>query len=137
MTEKKLIFKLSKHRKLWTAMPEYILQEVKTAKPEESMQIIVFRAKFRAFLELFPGEAYTSYQCFACQYTKEYTELYCWSVRENACDVCPLDWGTKRPCWSYYELESLPFLGGVDEEYMRYLCSCICNLPVKAGVEIE
>ena len=132
-----MIFKLSKHRKLWAAMPEYILQEAKTAKHEESMQTIVCRAKIRAFLELFPGEPYVSYECFACQYTKEYTELYCWTVQEKECDVCPLDWDPKPPCWYYYKLESLLFLGSVDEEYMRYLCSCICNLPVKAGVEIE
>ena len=137
MTEKKLVFKYSKHRKLWAAMPEYILQEAKTAKHEESMQVIVCRAKIRAFLELFPYELYASYQCFACQYTKEYTELYCQVVREKDCGLCPLDWGTTPPCWFYNRLESLLFFGSVDEEYMRYLCRCIYNLPVKAGVEIE
>ena len=135
--EKKLIFKFSKHRKLWAAMPEYILQEAKTANHEVSMQDIVCRAKIRAFLELFPGEPLASYECFACQYTKEYTELYCWEVRENECYYCPLDWGTTPPCWFYKRLESLLFLGSVDEEYMRYLCRCIYNLPVKSGVEIE
>ena len=45
--EKKSVFKFSKHRKLWATMPEYLLQEAKTTKKEESMPEVVCRAKTR------------------------------------------------------------------------------------------
>lgn len=135
--EKKPVFKFSKHRKLWAAMPEYILQEAKTAKEEETMPEIVCRAKIKAFLDLFPEELYVSYECFACQYTQECMELYSREVLDKDCRYCPFDWGTQPSCWAYNRLESLLFYGSIDEEYIRNICKCIFDLPVKDGVEIE
>ena len=140
MTEKKLIFKFSKHRKLWAAMPEYILQEAKTAKREESMQNIVCRAKIRAFLDLFPYELYASCQCFACQYTKMYGELYLAEADEKNCHYCPLDWKDGVKCG--YRGNLLYLLERMDpkklnETRLRNLCKKITELPVKEGIETE
>ena len=93
MNENKIVFKLNKHKKLWEVMPDYILKIVRESNGEGNMGGFVSLAKHRALVDLFPKEGYALvdlfpkegyvvYDCFACQFTKNYEELFLDEVDE-------------------------------------------------------
>ena len=132
MSNKKLIFEYSKHQKLWKAMPEYI-KKVAEMNPGIPMAHIVEGAKRKAIYELFPHEKYIANDCYACQYTKEYSELYLYEVREQNCAYCPLQQGW---CSYYHALETLGS-NKINMKLVEWYCDTIANIPVKDGVEYE
>lgn len=140
MEEQKLVFKLSSHRKLWTAMPEYILKIVRDGKEAINMSQVVSLARSRALTDLFPTEGYVVYDCFACQYTKLYGELYLEDADEKCCKYCPLDWGNGIKCGYrgnfLYLLEHLD-LKRLNEKRVRNLCKKISEIPAKEGVDFQ
>ena len=87
MNENKIVFKLNKHKKLWEVMPDYILKIVRESNGEGNMGGFVSLAKHRALVDLFPKEGYVVYDCFACQFTKNYEELYLDEVDENVASI--------------------------------------------------
>ena len=139
MEEKKLAFQLSKHRMLWDAMPDYILKIVESEKPGH-MWWVVNDAKHEAMKDLFPEEGYVVYNCFACQYTKLYAELFLEEVDEKNCKYCPLDWKDGILCGfrgnPVYLLEMLK-PDKLVESRVRRLCKKISETPVKEGIETE
>ena len=132
MGNKKLIFEYSKHQKLWKAMPEYI-KKVAEMNPGIPMAFIVEGAKRKALYELFPHERYIANDCYACQYAKEYSELYACEVGEQNCAYCPLQ---QDGCHYYRSLENL-FPDKINMELVKLRCDRIANIPVKDGVEYE
>ena len=132
MDNKKLIFEYSKHQKLWKAMPEYI-KKVAEMNPGIPMAYIVEGAKRMAIYELFPHERYIANDCYACQYAKEYSELYSYEVGEQNCAYCPLQ---QDGCHFYRSLENL-FPDKINMKLVKLRCDRIANIPVKDGVEYE
>ena len=133
MGNKKLIFEYSKHQKLWKSMPEYI-KKVAEMNPGIPMAHIVEGAKRKALYELFPHEKYIANDCYACQYAKEFSELYStYEIREQNCDVCPLQ---QDGCHYYRALETLRS-DKINMKLVERFCDLIANIPVKDGVEYE
>ena len=133
MDKKKPIFEYSKHQKLWKAMPEYI-KKVAEMNPGVPMVYIVEGAKRKALYELFPNEKYISNDCYACQYTKEYSELYStYEIREQDCYYCPLQ---QDGCHYYHALETLRS-DKINMKLVERFCDLIANIPVKDGIEYE
>ena len=140
MSENKLAFQLGKHKKLWDAMPDYILKIIRENEYAGDMISIINLAKRRAVTELFPEEGYVVYDCFACQYTKRYGELYLEEVDEKNCQYCPLVWKDGLKCG--YRGNLLYLLERMDpkklnETRLRNLCKKITELPVAEGIETE
>ena len=134
MGNKKLIFEYSKHQKLWKAMPEYIKKVAEMNTKRVPMAYIVEGAKRMAIYELFPHEKYIANDCYACQYTKEYNELYSsYEVREQDCAYCPLQ---QDGCHYYRALETLRS-DKINMKLVERFCNLIANIPVKDGVEYE
>jgi hypothetical protein len=140
MNENKIVFKLNKHKKLWEVMPDYILKIVRESNGEGNMGEFVSLAKHRALVDLFPKEGYVVYDCFACQFTKNYEELYLDEVDEKCCKYCPLDWKDGIQCGfrgnPLYVLEHLNPKKLVEER-VRSLCKKISETPVKGDIETE
>lgn len=131
MGNKKLIFEYSKHQKLWKAMPEYI-KKVAEMNPGIPMAHIVEGAKRKALYELFPHERYIANDCYACQYAKEFSELYStYEIREQNCAYCPLQ---QDECHYYRALETLRS-DKINMKLVERFCDLIANIPVKDGVE--
>ena len=140
MSENKLVFKLEKHRKLWEVMPDYILKIIRESKENLDMTGVINLARHRALTDLFPEEGYVVYDCFACQYTKLYGELFLEEVDEKNCHYCPLDWKNGLKCG--YRGNLLNLLEHMDtkklnETRLRNLCKKITELPVIKGIETE
>ena len=140
MNENKLVFKLSKHKKLWEVMPDYILKTIKETKEELTMTAVINLARHKALTDLFPEEGYVVYDCFACQYTKIYGELFLEEADEKNCHCCPLDWKDGKKCG--YRGNLLYLLERMDpkklnETRLRNLCKKITELPVIEGIETE
>ena len=133
MGNKKLIFEYSKHQKLWKAMPEYI-KKTAEMNPGIPMAFIVEGAKRKALYELFPHEKYIANDCYACQYAKEYSELYStYEIREQNCADCPLQ---QDGCHYYRALETLR-PDKINMKFVERFCDRIANIPVKDGIEYE
>ena len=132
MDKKKPIFEYTKHQKLWKAMPEYI-KKVAGMNPGIPMAYIVEGAKRKAIYELFPHERYIANDCYACQYTKEYSELYLNNVAEQDCSNCPLQ---QDGCHYYRALETLRS-DKINMKLVERFCDLIANIPVKDGIEYE
>ena len=135
-----LKFKLKNHQKLWNVMPDYILKIINESKEDINMTTVINQAKRRAMTELFPEEGYVVYDCFACQYTRSYGELYLKEADEKNCHYCPLDWKDGVKCG--YRGNLLYLLERMDpkklnETRLRNLCKKITELPVKEGIETE
>ena len=134
MNDKKLIFEYSKHQKLWKAMPEYIKKVAEMNQKGIPMAYIVEGAKRMAIYELFPHERYIANDCYACQYTKEYSELYStYEIREQNCHYCPLQ---QDECKYYRALETLNS-DKINMKLVERFCDLIANIPVKDGIEYE
>ncbi len=69
-------------------MPDYILKIIRESNDAPAMTTIINVAKHKALTELFPDEGYVVYDCFACQYTKNYGELFLDEVDEKNCHSC-------------------------------------------------
>ena len=140
MSENKLAFQLGKHKKLWDAMPDYILKIISENEYAGDMISIINLAKHRAVKELFPEEGYVVYDCFACQYTKRYGELYLEEVDEKNCHYCPLEWKDGLKCGYrgnlLYLLEHMN-PNKLNETRLRNICKKITELPVAEGIETE
>ena len=140
MSENKLAFKQTKHQKLWTVMPDYILRIIRESKAEPNMVSVINLSKHRALTELFPEEGYIVYDCFACQYTKIYGELFLEEADEKNCKYCPLVWKDGLKCGHrgnlLYLLERMD-VKKLNESRLRNLCKKITELPVKEGIETE
>ena len=66
-------------------MPDYILRIIRESNDAPAMTTIINVAKHKALTELFLDEGYVVYDCFACQYTKNYGELFLDEVDEKNC----------------------------------------------------
>lgn len=140
MSENKIVFKQNKHRKLWEVMPDYILKIIRESKAGPDMVSVINLAKRKAITDLFPEEGYVVYDCFACQYTKIYGELFLEEADEKNCHYCPLDWKDGIKCG--YRGNLLYLLERMDpkklnENRLRNLCKKITELPVREGIETE
>ena len=140
MSENKLAFKLDKHKKLWDVMPDYILKIISESKGALDMTSVINQAKHRALTDLFPEEGYVVYDCFACQYTRSYGELYLEEADEKNCHYCPLVWKDGLKCGFrgnlLYLLEHMD-PKKLNETRLRNLCKKITELPVAEGIETE
>ena len=140
MSENKLAFKLAKHKKLWDVMPDYILKIIGETKGTLGMTSVINQAKHKALTDLFPEEGYVVYDCFACQYTRSYGELYLEEADEKNCHYCPLEWKDGLKCGFrgnlLYLLERMN-PNKLNETRLRNLCKKITELPVAEGIETE
>ena len=139
MSENKPVFKLSKHRELWNAVPDYVLKILRESG-RGGMVFVLNEAKHKAVTELFPEEGYVVYDCFACQYTRIYGELLLDEADEKNCEYCPLAWKDGIKCG--YRGNPLSLLERMDpqklnETRLRNICKKIAELPVIEGVETE
>ena len=66
-------------------MPDYILRIIRESNDAPAMTTIINVAKHKALTELFLDEGYVVYDCFACQYTKNYGELFLDEADEKNC----------------------------------------------------
>ena len=140
MGDNKLTFKLSKHKKLWEVMPDYILKTIRESKGTPAMTIVINHAKRMAMTDLLPNEGYVVYDCFACQYTKIYGELFLEEADEKNCKYCPLKWKDGLKCGFrgnlLYLVEHMD-PKKLNETRLRNLCKKITELPVEEGIETE